>query len=170
MVFVATRHLRFLSRMVTMWADRFEVADLNGDGMLDVVVTDELCCPGEAPIVHLYWFEQFSYYKGQRNWQRHSVVEQFSMNSLDAADIDRDGDIDLVTGEHKGPAEKVQLWENDGKGVFTVHLLDEGKESHLGTQLQDLDGDGDLDLVSIAWDESKNVHLWRNDAIILHLK
>jgi hypothetical protein len=152
--------------MVTLWADRFEIADLNNDGMLDVVVADELCCPGEKPIVHLYWFEQFSYYKGQRHWQRHSIVQQYSMNSLDAADIDRDGDIDLITGEHKGPAEKVEIWENDGRGQFTARLVDTGKESHLGTQLHDLDGDGDLDIISIAWDESENVHLWRNDAVV----
>ena len=89
-----------------------------------------------------------------------------SMNSLDAADIDRDGDIDLVTGEHKGPAQKVEIWQNDGKGQFKAHLVDQGKESHLGTRLFDLDNDGDLDIISIAWDEAENVHVWRNDAVI----
>lgn len=150
--------------MVTLWADRFEIADLNQDGMLDIIVTDELCCPGEQPIVNLFWFEQFSYYEGMVHWRRHSVVEQYSMNSLDAADIDRDGDIDLITGEHKGPDKKVEIWENDSHGQFEEHLIDEGKESHLGTRLFDLDGDGDLDVVSIAWDENKYVHVWRNDA------
>ena len=159
--------VQHLIGMVTLWADRIELGDLNGDGMLDVAVTDELCCPGESPIVDLYWFEQFSYYPGQRHWRRHSIVQQYSMNSLDAADVDRDGDIDLVTGEHKGPAERVQLWENDGKGRFRMHMIDRGMESHLGTRLIDLDGDGDLDLVSIAWDEDQNVHMWRNDAIVV---
>jgi hypothetical protein len=28
-----------------------------------------------------------------------------------------------------------------------------------------LDQDGDLDVVSIAWDEPGTIHLWRNDAI-----
>jgi len=151
--------------MVTLWADRFEIADLNNDGMLDIIVTDELCCPGDLPIINLFWFEQFKYYEGIRHWRRHSIVEQYSMNSLDAADIDRDGDIDLITGEHKGPDKKVQIWENDSRGQFKEHLVDKGKESHLGTQLFDLDGDGDLDIVSIAWDESQYVHVWRNDAI-----
>ena len=151
--------------MVTFWADRFEIADLNQDGMPDIIVTDELCCPGDQPIVDLFWFEQFTYYEGLHHWRRHAVVKQYSMNSLDAADIDRDGDIDLITGEHKGPDKKVQIWENNGRGQFEEHLVDKGKESHLGTQLFDLDGDGDLDIVSIAWDESQYVHLWRNDAI-----
>jgi hypothetical protein len=29
-----------------------------------------------------------------------------------------------------------------------------------------LDGDGDLDIVSIAWDEPQFIHLWRNDELI----
>ena len=55
--------------------------------------------------------------------------------------------------------------ENDGKGRFTQHVIDHGKESHLGTLLFDLDGDGDLDNLSIAWDEYRFLHLWRNNAL-----
>jgi hypothetical protein len=39
------------------------------------------------------------------------------------------------------------------------------KECHLGTQLIDLDGDGDLDLVGVAWDAYRFLHIWRNDAV-----
>jgi hypothetical protein len=37
-------------------------------------------------------------------------------------------------------------------------------ESHLGARLVDLDGDGDLEVVSIAWDEPENVFVLWNDA------
>jgi hypothetical protein len=87
------------------------------------------------------------------------------MNNLDAADLDKDGDIDIVTNEHKGPDHETQIWENDGKGNFKKTVVDSGKEGHLGTQLFDLDGDGDLDLISPAWDHYENLHVWRNDAI-----
>jgi hypothetical protein len=60
--------------------------------------------------------------------------------------------------------EKVIVYENDGKGTFTARAVDQGIESHLGTQLADMDGDGDLDIVSIAWREPNYLHLWRNDA------
>jgi len=78
-------------------------------------------------------------------------------------DLDRDGDVDIVAGEHRGP-KKVAVWENDGTGTFVEHIVSTGIESHLGTRAADLDGDGDYDLVSIAWDKPQDLHVWRNDA------
>lgn len=150
--------------------DRYVVADLNGDGKLDIATSDERY-PGNTPNAYLTWYEQ----KGDpTRWEKHIIVTTKSMNSMDAADIDRDGDIDLVVGEHemKGRAnqplpkdEKVIIYENNGEGKFTPRTVDQGKESHLGTQLADMDGDGDLDIVSIAWREPQYLHLWRNDAV-----
>ena len=37
--------------------------------------------------------------------------------------------------------------------------------SNQGTQVADLDNDGDLDIASIGWDNYKFVHLWGNDEI-----
>jgi len=79
--------------------------------------------------------------------------------------MDHDGDLDLVTCEHKGKDKRLFVLENDGQGRFIPHVIDHGKESHLGTLLFDLDGDGDLDILSVAWDEYRLLHLWRNDAL-----
>lgn len=145
------------------WVDKVIGADVNGDGRKDLVVTEERY-PGREPDANMFWFEG-PQDPTQGNWARTTIVTQWSMNNLDVADMDQDGDPDIVTGEHKGPAEEVQIWENDGRAHFTMHLVDKGKESHLGTRLADLDEDGDLDIVSIAWEDFQYLHLWRNDAI-----
>lgn len=141
-------------------ADRIEVADLNDDNRADIVVAEERY-PGKEPDGNLFWYEQPEEIGG--DWTRHWIVTQYSMNNLEIVDMDNDGDTDLLTSEHKGPDLEMQLWENDGKGNFTKNVLDEGKESHLGTQVADMDQDGDLDIVSIGWDEYKFVHLWINE-------
>jgi len=138
--------------------DRVEAADLNGDGRPDVVVAEERY-PGLEPDASLWAFMQ-----SDTGFIRKKIVTQYSMNNLDIVDMDQDGDQDILTAEHKGPNLALQLWLNDGQGHFTMQEIDRGKESHLGTQAYDLDGDGDLDIVSIGWDEHKFVHLWRNDA------
>lgn len=140
--------------------DRVEVADVNGDGKADVIVAEERW-PGKEPDSNLFWFENPN---NEDKWKRHWIVTQYSMNNLDVEDIDGDGDMDLVTSEHKGPHLSLQAWENNGKANFTKHELDQGKEAHLGTKLYDIDSDGDLDLVSIGWDQYQFLHLWRNDS------
>ena len=143
--------------------DRIVIAEINGDSRLDVVVSEERY-PGPDPDASLYWFEQPRYPKSQ-TWKKHIVVTEYSLNNLDVADMDRDGDLDIITCEHKGPKGKfrLQIFENDSKGNFTEHIADRGKESHLGARVADMDNDGDLDIVSVAWDNYQFLHLWRND-------
>jgi hypothetical protein len=82
---------------------------------------------------------------------------------MDVADIDGDGDIDVITGEHRG-TKKLAIWMNVNQGASWVErIVSRGKESHLGARLEDLDGDGDLDIASIAWDEFRFLHVWRNN-------
>jgi hypothetical protein len=142
------------------WFDRVRLSDLNCDGRLDVVVTEE---NGAARGAETYWLEQ-PMDPEQPGWRAHLVASQGSTNSLDVADFDHDGDMDIVTGEHRGDL-RVVVWENTGCGTYKADRVDRGKESHLGTRAVDIDQDGDLDLVSIAWDQPSRIHLWRNDAI-----
>ena len=139
------------------YAVRFYHQDLNGDGRADIVV-----CAANGSKNGVYWLEQPI--DVTQAWTLHTVGQQATTNSMDVADMDRDGDIDIVSGEHRGE-EKVAIWANDGQGRFSEHFVSRGLESHLGTRLFDLDGDGDLDIVSIAWDDYQFLHLWRNDAV-----
>jgi hypothetical protein len=143
--------------------DRIEIADFNGDGKPDMAVSEEMW-PGLEPLANLLIFTN----PGNRMkdpWSREILFTGYSINNLDAGDMDGDGDTDLVTCEHKGKEFRLLIFQNDGSGGFRMHLADRGHESHLGTRLADLDSDGDLDIVSIAWDEYKFLHVWRNDAL-----
>lgn len=142
--------------------DRVVVADFNGNGLMDVAVSEERW-PGKEPDAHLWLFEATP--GAEPPFTRRLLVRQYSMNNLDAGDLDGDGHIDLVTCEHKGPHLRLQWWRNDGKGNFVKHEIDRGKESHLGARLFDLNGNGRLDIVSHAWDHYKYLHLWRNDGV-----
>lgn len=146
-----------IGALPSQYADRFYTEDLNADSRKDLVVS---AANGAANGV--YWF-QAPPNPSSSNWTRHTIVLQDTTNSLDVADMDNDGDIDVISGEHRGP-KRVAIWENDGLGAFVEHIVDAGKESHLGSRVADLDNDGDLDIVSIAWDSFQFMHVWRNNA------
>ena len=129
--------------------DRFgrgvAVVDVDGDGLLDIVFTHR----GVEPIS--YW----------RNTGRDG--ERFVRATLEGVDgyayamawgdVDRDGDLDLVTGSYgaelkqhgiaeptQDPRAGVVLYERQGDG-FVRHVLDTNAET-LSIALLDLNGDG----------------------------
>ena len=149
---------------ISQWPDRFSLVDINGDGRLDLVVSEEN--EGKKPDAHVYWFEQPE--NSQSSWTRHLVTTEYTTNSMDVADLDQDGSADIVTGEHRG-SKRVKIWKNVNRGSsWMEYLVSENHESHLGTRVADLDGDGDLEIISIAWDDYPKLHLWRNNAKRLH--
>ncbi len=142
-----------------VYPDRVSAGDLDGDGRPDIVVTEE---NGNEIDAQAYWWRNPG--AGSSGWERRQIASRGSLNSLEIADMDGNGRLDLTIAEHRG-ALRLSIWHNVGGGRFIEQLVGEGHESHLGARAIDLDGDGDLDLVSIAWDAAGAIHAWRNNAI-----
>ncbi len=140
--------------------DRIEVAHLDNDGRLDIVVSEE---NGATSGAETHFMRQ-PVDPTAPNWQRTLLISQASTNSMRVADIDHDGDSDIVTAEHYGELDVI-VWANNGAGLFTPQAVGSGNESHFGVKPFDLDRDGDLDLVSPAWNAPQFLHLWRNDTV-----
>jgi len=140
--------------------DRNKLVDMNRDGKLDVVVGYEAI----SVAGNVAWYKQAS--DPTRLWEEHLVGTLVGPMSLDVGDIDGDGDVDIVVGEHnlKNPeSSKLLLFENiDGLGArWKTHVINIGDEHHNGVQLVDIDNDGDSDIISIGWGHGK-VLLYEN--------
>ena len=127
------------------------VGDLDRDGNLDGVMTQI----GENQ--ELTWFQVATI--PTNVWTKSTLgTDVDSGLSLDVADLDSDGDLDVVTAEWKGE-KRLIAFENDlcNSGTWIKHILHPGgtaaPDHHNGAQLADLDNDGDLDIISVGWDK-----------------
>ena len=143
--------------------DRNRLADINGDGRLDAVVGYEaINVPGK-----LAWYENPAEPRGL--WIEHVVAEVVGPMSLDVADLDLDGDQDIVVGEHnyeKPATARLLVFSNqDGRGgAWRQSVVHTGDEHHDGAVTVDIDNDGDLDIISIGWSHPR-VLLYENKAM-----
>jgi uncharacterized protein (DUF2141 family) len=128
------------------------LGDLDGDGDLDAI-------SGESLGTLLYYKNVgtpsapvFALQTGTANPLNGQDVGSFSAPTL--ADVDGDGDLDLVVGSYAGT---FSYFENTGSKTAPVFVLRTGSANPFAPlavgryskpALKDLDGDGDLDLVS----------------------
>jgi hypothetical protein len=132
------------------WPDRARLVDLDRDGRLDAVVG----YGHDRPYGSLSWYEQPPV--ATDPWIEHVIDDPTDPQSLDVADLDLDGDLDLVVGEHNKSApeqSRLMVYENLGGSAagFRRRVIHTGDEHHDGVQLFDIEGDGDLDIVSIGY-------------------
>lgn len=91
-------------------------------------------------------------------------------NGVDAADLDGDGDLDLIFANggnfsSAGPPQALRIFINDGSGVFADESGDRvaGISGAIrGVAIGDIEGDGDLDLL-LAEDFNRQPRLLVND-------
>lgn len=133
------------------------VYDVNHDGKADVIASS-------AHQFGIWWFEQGEVKDGSPVFTRHDLFPRLvsETHALIAADINRDGQVDLITGKRfwshgknePGSDKPARIYwfearhGDDGKVTFTPREVDDA--SGIGTQfvVADFNGDGLLDIVT----------------------
>lgn len=132
---------------------RVQVADVNGDGVLDLVMSE-----AESDYGRLVWFDG-------SNWEMHLLDDGlFHPHSLAVADFNKDGRVDIFVGEmglKKNPNPRLMVYINEGDGSFSRHIIDTGHPTH-EAKVADIGNTGALDIVGKPFNESPQVDLWEN--------
>jgi len=132
---------------------RVQVADVNGDGILDLVMSE-----AESDCGRLVWFEG-------PDWKMHVVADGlFHPHSLAAADFNKDGCMDIFVGEmglgrRENP--RLLIYLNNGDGSFAEHLVSKGIPTH-EAKVADFGNTGKLSIVGKPYMPLTQVDLWEN--------
>ncbi|MCO5190902.1 MAG: VCBS repeat-containing protein [Anaerolineae bacterium] len=129
-------------------------ADIDGDGHLDVIAA-------ASGVNTVAWWRNND--GSGRDWSRFDIDASFtSARSVFAADLDHDGDTDVIGASAGDPGDGIRWWENDGDGGdWTQHNLDQTFVSARSVFATDMDGDGDNDIVAGA---GNTLAWWENDS------
>ena len=110
----------------------------------------------------------------EHDWAGHNLLDEDLKHghTLDVADIDGDGNLDILVAEQgkwtteptvlDNPNARAWILFGNGDGTFRTTLLDHGEGWHDG-KIADFDGDGKLDLLQkpYAW-SAPRVDVWLN--------
>lgn len=143
---------RFAHGYVT---NKIAVADVDGDGKNEIVLAEgDPVIYGKTQGGKAAWFKPGA--ELTEPWHEHVLAEGLlDAHTLCAANLCGSGAPDLIIGEigvanqargFAGRQPNVWLFENNGRGSFTPHLLDQGTGIHDGV-LADLRHTGRLDLL-----------------------
>ena len=141
----AAKH-RFTKQTVpgqTVNSTSVQTVDLDGDGDLDIIGTTVNSIPLYDSV---YWLENNGF--GIFSMK---PIDPDAPNTYDvfSADIDNDGDMDVVRASHN--SDTIAWCENNGDQEFTTHIVSNTVDGARAVHAVDLDDDGDTDILSAGF-------------------
>ena len=143
-----------------------QLVDLDKDGDLDVLLThgDTFDDGIVKPYHGIQWLEN----TGSYPFVEHTIAQMPGVHRAQAADIDGDGDLDIVACALLAGGSDVDektlpalVWlEQTKPGVFVRHTIEMGFPRHATLDVGDIDNDGDLDIVVGNFSIDKPAAAW----------
>lgn len=155
----------------------FQARPIARDALTSRVAAGQLIAGGYPEVVfvpgdgvgRLRWFE-----RDGPSWTAHELLDEDVVHghSLELADINADGHLDIFCAEMAkwtdtadkpdNPQARMWVFYGDGRGRFVKDLIAQGLENH-ESRVADLDGDGDLDIVSKPYSyQTPRIDVWLN--------
>ena len=149
----------------TSWIEHIVEGDFNGAWSVyasDVDDDGDMDILGAAPMADdIIWWENADGLG--TSWIEHTVDEDFvGAWSVYSADIDDDGDMDVLGAAYE--VDDITWWENtDGLGTsWTEHTIDGDFDGAGSVYSEDMDDDGDMDVLGSSWYAS-DIKWWENE-------
>ena len=133
--------------------------DIDGDGDLDIISAAET---GDA----VYLFENDGTLTPDFANNRITIksgVEVDGARKVSSADLDGDGDLDILATS--GTLNSILWWKNNGDGSFdsTTNTITNALTNVWDVKTADLDGDGDIDVIGSRDADPGNIFWYEND-------
>ncbi len=156
------------SQLSQAFGNECAVRDVNGDGMLDVIRVNTLTSGQDIAVL---------YQTAGSNWSGPHQITAGAPYGMNAADLDNDGDIDVVTADDGQDAYVINNGNNGaGQATWTRYTINDSLfEFGNSIQFGDLDNDGwkdliiadvDSDLGPFCPSSGRRMHIYRNTGVI----
>ncbi len=143
-------------KLGAMFGNDVALGDVDQDGDLDALVANNGESTANSAVLWLN--DGMGVFKDST--QRLGYSNAYSVA---LGDLDGDGDLDayIANSSHNGADPADQVWMNDGNGVFSDSGQKLGDQYSLTVDLADIEGDGDLDVITGNWKSS--IRIWLNN-------